>query len=443
MAVEVPNKWQKMSLGDLVDIKRGISWSNDQEVPEGTVNAYPVLGIPNVQAKLELSDIRFINGVDPKKAQTVLAKKGWALMVGSNGNPKRVGNCVYIDETGSYLFASFLLGLHPIDGKILQSEYMFRLLCSGPIQKSISDSVQGSTGLKNISVKMLRDEQVLLPPLPEQKKIAEILESVDDAIAKTEAVIAQTERVKQGLLQQLLTRGIGHTKFKQSPLGEIPESWEVVSLGELQKSDDITGIQDGNHGAIHPKASDYVDEGIPFVMARDLVDGSVCLDTCAYLPKELADSLRIGFSLPGDILLTHKGTMGIVAETPKVPHYVMLTPQVTYYRVNPKGRLLSQYLKCFFEGQEFQSRISSLSEQSTRSYLGITEQKKLLLTLPSIKEQAAIVSSVQSFKNSLISLKNELDILCKLKKALMSDLLSGRVRVNIDTTPITQTEVAA
>ncbi len=72
---------------------------------------------------------------------------------------------------------------------------------------------------------------VLLPPLAEQKKIAAILSSVDEAIQATEAVIEQTRRVKDGLLQDLLTRGIGHTRFKQTEIGEIPESWEVRQLG--------------------------------------------------------------------------------------------------------------------------------------------------------------------------------------------------------------------
>ncbi len=112
---------------------------------------------------------------------------------------------------------------------------------------------------------MLRNEQVLLPPLLEQKKIAEVLESVDEAIAKTEAVIAQTERVKQGLLQQLLTRGIGHTKFKQTDLGEIPESWEVGIVGDLGKI--VTGKTPSTANA------DFWGDAVPFITPGDLHDG--------------------------------------------------------------------------------------------------------------------------------------------------------------------------
>ena len=76
---------------------------------------------------------------------------------------------------------------------------------------------------------------LLLPPLPEQTKIAAILSSVDEAIAATQSVIDQTRKVKQGLLQDLLTRGIGHTRFKQTEIGEIPEAWEVKRLDSVVK----------------------------------------------------------------------------------------------------------------------------------------------------------------------------------------------------------------
>jgi hypothetical protein len=91
---------------------------------------------------------------------------------------------------------------------------------------------QGSS-VMHLYAHNLEQVVLLLPPLPEQKKIAAILSSVDDAIAATRKVIEQTEQVKKGLLQTLMTRGIGHTRFKKTEIGEIPEGWEVVPLEEL------------------------------------------------------------------------------------------------------------------------------------------------------------------------------------------------------------------
>lgn len=89
-----------------------------------------------------------------------------------------------------------------------------------------------STTVKHLSTKDVKNIKILLPPLPEQKKIASILSSVDEAIVKTKAIIDQTKKLKKGMMQELLTRGIGHTKFKQTEIGEIPESWEVSTIGD-------------------------------------------------------------------------------------------------------------------------------------------------------------------------------------------------------------------
>lgn len=88
-------------------------------------------------------------------------------------------------------------------------------------------------GLLNVTPSDFFKISFQLPPLPEQRKIAAILSSVDDAIATTRKVIEQTKRVKHGLLQALMTRGIGHTRFKRTEVGEIPETWEVVGTEGL------------------------------------------------------------------------------------------------------------------------------------------------------------------------------------------------------------------
>src|SRR5699024_6714600 len=75
--------------------------------------------------------------------------------------------------------------------------------------------------------------KLTIPPLKEQQKIAAILSSVDEAIEKTEQIIEQTEKVKKGLMQELLTRGIGHTEFKESPVGRIPQKWEVAVFNDV------------------------------------------------------------------------------------------------------------------------------------------------------------------------------------------------------------------
>jgi type I restriction enzyme S subunit len=170
----------------------------------------------------------------------------------------------------------------------------------------------------------------------------------------------------------------------------------VVEIGELIQANAIVAIQDGNHGEKHPKASDYVDDGISFVMANDLNKGLLTPESTAKITENLADKLRIGFSVTGDVLLTHKGTIGNTAIVPEVSPYVMLTPQVTYYRTNPEI-LNNYYLMYCFRESGFQKVMASLAQQSTRPYIGVTAQRKLKVFYRDIDAQTKIVDQIKPY----------------------------------------------
>jgi type I restriction enzyme S subunit len=112
---------------------------------------------------------------------------------------------------------------------------------------------------------------------------------VDETIEKTSEIIEKGKEVKKGLMQKLLTRGIGHKKFKKIEIGEIPEDWKIVTLAELLNEGILAEVQDGNHGSDHPKSSDYVSSGVPFIMANNLVDGTVDIDNCKFIVDRLID----------------------------------------------------------------------------------------------------------------------------------------------------------
>jgi type I restriction enzyme S subunit len=167
-----------------------------------------------------------------------------------------------------------------------------------------------------------------------------------------------------------------------------------ITIGELERNGAIIAIQDGNHGEKHPVAADYVTTGIPFLMASDVKDGTVDLVNCKFITKAQADSLRIGFARSGDVLLTHKGTVGNVAVLPQIDGYVMLTPQVTYYRLNDEI-LSNRYLRYAFAEPSFQARLTARSAQSTRPYIGITAQRDLEIAWVErqVQEQIACILS--------------------------------------------------
>lgn len=209
----------------------------------------------------------------------------------------------------------------------------------------------------------------------------------------------------------------------------VPKGWVKQTFKNLLSSGDIIGIQDGNHGNEHPKSADYVESGIPFVMARDLKRGTIDFNNCSYITKSQADSLRIGFAKTGDVLLSHKGTIGEVAIVPKGYEYVMLTPQVTYYRLNPSGCLYYEYLFHYFLGDKYQSIFKTLATQSTRSYLGITAQKELEIDVPPLAEQIIIAKILSTWDQAISTTEQLLANSQQQKKALMQQLLTGKKRL--------------
>ena len=274
-----------------------------------------------------------------------------------------------------------------------------------------------------------------LPPLHEQQAIAKALSDVDELIEGLDKLIAKKRDIKQATMQQLLT---GRRRlpeffgdcFKPTKLGAVPEDWEVLSINDLVSKCFIEKPVDGNHGNIHPKSSDFVETGIPFVMANNVYNGCLDLTSCNFLKKEQADRLQKGFSFTGDVLLTHKGTVGHVAIVDKLStEYIMLTPQVTYYRVKTPSAICNTWIKQYFLSHIFQEMISNISGGGTRAYIGITSQGKLLFILPPIKEQTAIAQVLSDMDEEIEVLEARRDKTKALKQGMMQELLTGRIRL--------------
>lgn len=164
----------------------------------------------------------------------------------------------------------------------------------------------------------------------------------------------------------------------------------LVDLGVIERP------IDGNHGSIHPKSSDFVPSGIPFIMASDLKNGKVDLEGCSFISEKQARGLAKGFSKSGDVLISHKATIGRTAIVQENDYpFIMLTPQVTYYRVKDESRLNRRFLKYYFDSRVFKDVFEAWAGAgSTRAYLGITAQKKLPILVPPINIQNDIASLV-------------------------------------------------
>ena len=197
-----------------------------------------------------------------------------------------------------------------------------------------NDNAAGTMS-KRVKWRDLAEYEFLLPPKDQQSRLVELLWAMDEMIEKElqlkESAIIQYEVLKNNLVLKGKSENL---IFSEKMKLERASDWKETTIGGMFESGMITQIQDGNHGEIHPKVKDYVEEGIPFIMANSLHEGQIDFDKSKKLPQSITDKLRVGFSMPGDVLLSHKGTVGEVAIVPNEIEwpYIMLTPQVTYYR---------------------------------------------------------------------------------------------------------------
>ena len=238
-----------------------------------------------------------------------------------------------------------------------------------------------------INWKTLAEEEFALPPMEEQRRIATLLTASVATLDLYQAVETRGGLAIQSLIDDHANDALQH----------------FTDVRQLVENGVIEPPQDGNHGARHPKASDYTDSGVPFLMASDIRSGKVDLTGCKFISCAVADDLRPAFrAMTGDVLLTHKGTVGEVAllSALRAP-YAMLTPQVTYYRVIDRQRLLPEYLCIALQTAAVRQQLWSLGRQSTRAFVSITTQLRLRLPIVPLSEQRVLVDSVFRLSCSL------------------------------------------
>lgn len=181
----------------------------------------------------------------------------------------------------------------------------------------------------------------------------------------------------------------------------MKSKWNEYTVQDLIDMEMLEEPLDGNHGSIHPKTSDYVDCGIPFIMANNFVNGEIDFENCVYISEKQGKTLRKGFAKPGDVLLTHKATIGRTAIVPDTYETIILTPQVTYYRV--KKGIDNRYLKYYFDSPCFQATLDNWSGSgSTRAYIGIKAQHKLPIILPPLCEQKKIADLLEILDKKIL-----------------------------------------
>ena len=265
----------------------------------------------------------------------------------------------------------------------------------------IIESQVSQTTVKHLLDRDIERIKIPLPSLSEQKGIVEILSVVDLAIQKTDEIIAKTERLKRGLMQTLLTKGIGHKEFKETPIGKIPKDWEIIKLGS------IVEFRNGK------RPETILRKGIPIYGANGIM---------GYTDKFLIDEKFT-------VIIARVG-MGTVGKVHLAKGKIWVSDNAIYTRC----KLSEVYPPYLFYFLKFMHLGKLALRSAAGSYAIITQDslKNLKLRLPPLIEQQRIAKILMNIDKKLELEIKEKTKLVKIKQNLMDLLLTGKVRVKVN-----------
>lgn len=416
------NNWGQAPVGDLFDMQLGKMLSKAAKLG---ITPHPYLANRNVQwDRVDLSSLEWMDFSAAEQLKYQLLPGD--LLVCEGGEVGRTA--LWRGELDGCFFQKAIHRLRPRDGRIMP-EFMLRFMRIAALTDLFKD-LTSQTSIPHLTQEQLTLLNVPLPPISEQRHIANILNTVDEVIDETKKIINKLQQIKEGLLDKIFTRGIDANgdlrneeehpeEFKGSVLGRIPKSWEVVSLGDVITSSDY-GIS----------STLSVNGQVPVLRMNNLSGGEIDLSDLKYASLSAVRGLILK---PGDVLfnrtnsIEHVGRTGIWRGQHDCASFASYLVRLNY----DSQRLHGEFLNCWLNLPETQRVIREFATPGVHQVnINPTNLRKVIIALPgSLHEQQNIVAIIQAHNARLVQEETFLKKQRLIKQGLMSDLITGRVRV--------------
>ena len=265
--------------------------------------------------------------------------------------------------------------------------------------------------------------KIHLPPVSEQDSIAELLLGVDDAIQATLAVVEQTRKIKLGVLNRLLTKGIGHSCFKQTEIGEMPKAWKVATVSDV--------LVDSRYGLNTPLTSEPL--GVPVLRMGNIVDHALDFASLKYAELTNADTEKYSISI-GDILFNRTNSRELVGKLAIANEDLNASFASYIIRLRTERSVCDPwFLHTVLSSPTYQDILRSIATPgASQANINANKLGKVMVPLPPGAEQNAIVANLKAFDGVVSASTARMSALQRIKSALMSDLLTGRKRITAD-----------
>lgn len=340
-----------------------------------------------------------------------------------------IGRVARVDELpGDATINGTMMLVRPL--RRLDYRFLYHVLNGRGFQKLIDDKVSGSS-IPHLFQRDMVELEVALPPTEKQSKIAEVLDTLDAAIRGTEAVVAKLRAMKQGLLHDLLTRGIDangdlrppHPEaphlYHQTPLGWLPKEWDALPLGDYTQQDITYGIV---------QAGPHIVGGIPYVRTGDMSGEALVRENMLCTSERIARSYRRSEVRAGELVIAIRATLGKVLPVPDDLDGANLTQGTA--RISPRANVNPTCLMWAIRHRRGQDAIMKEVKGSTFMEISLGSLRKVPIAFPRFRqEQDDIAARLTGHDVAIAKEQALLDKLRLQKSGLMDDLLTGRVPV--------------
>ncbi|EEV5913721.1 restriction endonuclease subunit S [Escherichia coli] len=408
----VPKGWELSSIGKISDVSSGGTPSRNNEAYwNGNI---PWVTTAEVQFKIIEDTVEKITEEGLANSSAKLFPAGTILMA-MYGQGKTRGQVAKLGIDASTNQACAAIVLHT--GYEVDFYYQFLISQYENIRE-----MANSGGQQNLSGGIVKSIPVPVPPLTEQKKIAKILSTWDNAISVTEKLLTNSQQQKKALMQQLLT---GKKRLLDERGVRFSGEWEYTIFGNL--GDTYTGLTG--------KTKEDFGAGKPYIPYINIFKNSrIDIQNLEYV--QVNDDERQSVVKYGDIFFTTSSEtpeeVGMSSVLLEEVSEVFLNSFCFGFRLNNFETLIPKYARYLFRSEHVRRQISTLGQGATRYNLSKRQLIKLELKLPCVEEQQKIAAVLSAADAEISTLEKKLACLRDEKKALMQQLLTGKRRVKVD-----------
>ena len=405
----LPVEWKSTELSDLFNLITGNNYSGDNlSDDDNGGRIFLTLKSINKGGGFNWDSLKYYSG---EVNEREIVKPGELLIANTDvtQNGDIIGYSARVPDFDSRkeIAASMDLSILRPTSDSVNLRYTEYLLQTDYIHSRMRAFSAGSTVL-HLNTDLVKSLSIPLPPLPEQRKIATVLYTVNRAIEKTEEIIEQYRRVYTGLLQSEFHEAREDDTKDAGALGRIPISWSIVPIS------DVAEVTMGNS----PKSEHYNSDGdgLPFYQgANEFGERSPTADRWCSAPKKVGK--------PGDTLLNIRSHTN-VGKVNKAHHECCIGRGLA--AITPGEKIDGDYL--YHHLRERENYINSIASGSTFDSVNTEEVESVKIALPPMDTQRAIASSLNNIQNGILNQKDLLEKFGRLKHGLMQDILSGTVR---------------